>query len=140
MIEGLSSLAEACLDTHKTTADIKEARRHFRSNIQAAYDLGRAHALNVPTDPIIVSRPNPLVAGHVAQSKPAKEAPKPAAPAPKAEKPKKPTTTSGRLRPDAMGVPPATPAAEPVTDVLPTSEPEVVVVDKATAAEAVKNF
>ncbi len=45
MDERLRNLAEGCVDAHKTQADTKEARKHFRINIQQAYDLGQEDAL-----------------------------------------------------------------------------------------------
>lgn len=168
MIEALVNLAEACLDAHKTTADLKEARRHFRANIQAAYDLGVEKGSGRKSDPVIASRPAEVPAGHHAKGKatPEPKSPAPVTPAPKPNpkantpvtaqptnlkaQPVRPKTEAPKLRPDAAVEPAkaATPVVQetPATPTVPTASTVQVLEGSPkepspeTAAQAIKNF
>lgn len=119
--EILQSLAEACLEVHKTSADHREAKKRFREFLTQAFELGRKGA-NFAGDPKVTPRTKP--------------APPPQPEPGPAEPPKKPTNKpAGKLKPDPVKVVAETTAGD--DPVPPDAKPEPT---KDSLAKAIENL
>lgn len=118
MNENLISLADACLEVHKSSADHREARANFRQIIQKAYDMGKG----IQTDPVVGTRaPNPPQPAVKAAITAATPTVKPAVVTRKANEPKPASSAAlaAAAKPQAV-----TAATAPSSDKPETSTPE----------------